>query len=91
MTERVGLEGIRKKKRSKPKNSKQREAWGAFNRAAAAVHTSMGPQGPLHTILLKMGVVSQENVKLGRVLCLRRQEAPYFTKVSHKTFLNFSN
>lgn len=86
------LEGIgKKKKKSKPKNSKQREVWGAFNVEAAAAHTSMGPEGPLHTVMLKMGVVSQENVKLGRVLCLRRQKVPYFRKVSYKIFLNYSN
>ena len=82
------FESKRKTKESKLKDSKQRAVWGVFNIAA---RTSMGPEGPLHTTMLKIEEVSQENGKLGRVLYLRRQQVPYFRKFSYKIFLNYSN
>lgn len=39
--------------------------------------------------MFKMEVLSPENVKLGRVLCLRSQEVPYFRKFAYKIFFNY--
>jgi hypothetical protein len=63
-------------------HSKQRANQGALGTVRSRLHLS-GASGPPHPTMFKVGTESQENMKLGTVLCLRSQEVADFREVAY--------